>query len=1107
MGARQSDFARLCARREWQQPAVFMAVYAATARRLGEPEHITVRQFHRWRQPDPPCPRSSAQRVLEEMFGMPLEQLGFTLPAHRQASDAHCQAPDAHRHAPTAGRHAPPGHGRSPAHSTAPATGRTPAHSTAPAGDTPRPAPPLRFQVLGPVRVWRGAEALPEGRPQERALLTALLLRAGRTATAGELIDAIWGQTPPAQALPTLRTYASRLRKALGRRTLVSEAGGYAIALPEGALDLALCETYEARAAEARTAHDPHRARQALRDALALWNGEPLGGVPGPFADAQRSRLTEWRLALLEQRLALDLELGGHLEAVSELTALTAEHPLREGLRAQLMLALYRGGRQGEALGVYADTRRLLDEELGVSPGPELLALHQRVLQADPGLAVPPGTTGEGDDEPPPQVTCLAQLPAEVADFTGRTAATEQLRRGLLRERGRVMAIASVHGLGGVGKTALAVRVAHDVRGHFPGGQLYADLLGQSARPAKPHDVLGAFLRALGVPGSALPDDHEERSALYRATLAERQVLVLLDNAHGEAQVRPLLPGAPGCAVLITSRARLAAVPGAQVLDLDTMTEEEALALFARIVGPPRAEAEPAACRATVAACGHLPLAIRIAAARLVARPTWAVSTLAERLADERRRLDQLRLGDLAVAASFELSYGQLEPAQARAFRRLALPEGLHISLAAAAAVLEEDMDTSESTLESLVDTSLLESAAPGRYHYHDLLRLFARDRAVHEDPPGERTAALRRLLGFYLATACHAYELENPGDRLVEHLAPTERRALPFHNRQQALDWPFLEGPALLASVRQCAAEPALAPMAADVLLVTQDLMESGAYRQTYESAASAVAEEARRSGDPRTEGRARVVLGQTHHLAGRAERAREEAERAHALGAAADDALTLGYAPNLLGLLAVLHGDHEAAAACFTQALSAFRSDGNRYGETAMLMNLGRAQLGLGRTESAIAASEQSVELWRGLGATLRLANGYYALGLALHEAGRYDEALERFHQGLVMFQQSRQPYWTGMTHFRMATAQLAASRPRAAAAHAERALVLLRDIGGDRRLAAVLRLLARALRRLGQEERARTCRQEALSLLDRVESAEAAREHPLLTPADHP
>ncbi|MFD9076511.1 AfsR/SARP family transcriptional regulator, partial [Streptomyces lasiicapitis] len=217
MAIRQSDFARLCARRQWQQPAVFMAVYDATARRLGEPGQITARQLHRWRQPDPPCPRPSSQRVLEEMFGLPLEQLGFTLPAHR---------------------HTPPD------------PGRTPPQDTTPAHDARRPAPPLRFQVLGPVRAWCGTEALPEGRPQERALLTALLLRDGRTATASELIDAIWGQAPPAQALPALRTYASRLRKALGRRTLVSEAGGYAIALPEGALDLALSETYEALAAQ-----------------------------------------------------------------------------------------------------------------------------------------------------------------------------------------------------------------------------------------------------------------------------------------------------------------------------------------------------------------------------------------------------------------------------------------------------------------------------------------------------------------------------------------------------------------------------------------------------------------------------------------------------------------------------------------------------------------------------------------------------------------------------------------------------------------------------------------------------------------------------------------
>ncbi|MBC7273722.1 MAG: winged helix-turn-helix domain-containing protein, partial [Streptomyces sp.] len=480
-------------------------------------------------------------------------------------------------------------------------------------------SPPLHFGVLGPVRARRGDEPLATGSPQQRALLAALLLREGRTATAAELIDAMWGEEPPSQALAAVRTYASRLRKTLGPGVLVTESGGYAVrGLDAGSLDLTEAQDLAAEAEKARGAGDLCHARDLLGRALARWDGETLAGVPGPYAQTQRVRLEEWRLQLLETRLDMDLEQGCHAEAVSELTALTAAHPLRERLRELLMLALYRSGRQAEALAVYADTRRLLAEELGVDPRPGLRDLQQRILQADPGLAEPPAP----EAEPPATPVRPAQLPASVPDFTGRASFVAELSDVLASAEGRVMAVSAVAGIGGVGKTTLAVHVAHGARPAFPDGQLYVDLQGAGPRAAEPVTVLGAFLRALGTADSAIPDSLEERAALYRSVLSGRRILVLLDNARDAAQIRPLLPGTEGCAALVTSRVRMVDLAGAHLVDLDVMSPDEALALFTKIVGEERVASERKAALDVVAACGFLPLAIRIAASRLSARRT-----------------------------------------------------------------------------------------------------------------------------------------------------------------------------------------------------------------------------------------------------------------------------------------------------------------------------------------------------------------------------------------------------------------------------------------------------------------------------------------------------
>ncbi|MFE7099976.1 AfsR/SARP family transcriptional regulator [Streptomyces erythrochromogenes] len=959
-----------------------------------------------------------------------------------------------------------------------------------------------RFAVLGPVRAWRGGEALPSGTPQQRALLAVLLLRDGRTATAPELIDAIWGEDPPQQALATIRTYASRLRKVVTPGLLVTESGGYAIRLRSSAtLDLGVARSLAADADSARAAGDRSLARTLLARALDLWEGEPLAGVPGPHAETERTRLAEWRLQLLETRLDLDLEVGHHAEAVSELTALTAAHPLRERLRELLMLALYRSGRQAEALAVYADTRRLLADELGVDPRPELAALQQRILNADADLA--------RAEDPAPAATAAhvrpAQLPATVPDFTGRSSFVHEL--GTILSGGaqdQVMAVSALAGIGGVGKTTLAVHVAHAARPHFPDGQLYVDLQGTDARPAEPEAVLGSFLRALGTPDTAIPDSPAERAALYRSTLDGRRVLVLLDNARDAAQVRPLLPGTAGCAALVTSRVRMAGLAGAHLVDLDVMSPDEALQLFTRIVGEERVGAERQAALDVVGACGFLPLAIRIAASRLAARRTWTVSVLAAKLGDERRRLDELQAGDLAVKATFELGYGQLEPAQQRAFRLLGLADGPDISLSAAAAVLDLPEYDTEDLLEALVDCSLLESAAPGRYRFHDLVRLYARACAERdEQPPSGREAALDRLLDFYLATASGVYALERPGDRLPAHLSDTHYPGLVFAEPRAALDWLYTEAGPLLACVRQASVRGGDSPVlrrAVDLLWAAKDLAESGANSKQYESAATALRDAAQAAKDPYAEGRARTTLTNVHLVAGRFAEADDEARQATALAREAGDPLPSCWAPNDRGIIALYEGRHADGERYLLQAIRNFRADGNNVGEASALCNLSRIHVELGRLTSAIDLAQQGIAIYDRMGLSLRLANGRYALGIALTQAGRLGEALAQLTEALALFHDNRQPLWEGVTHFRLAVAHLAARRPTLAAAHAEQAIAL-RGIGGEWRRATVLTVLGKALRRLGQTDRARACWRDAETVFKQLGSAELGEVQNLL------
>src|SRR6185437_2748391 len=486
-----------------------------------------------------------------------------------------------------------------------------------------------------------------------------------------------------------------------------------------------------------------------------------------------------------------ELALGGHDQAVAEVRRLLADHPLREGLWLLLMRALDGAGRHAEALEAYGQARDAISGQLGVDPGAELRQLHADLLAKDtapagvitvsiPGGATPPLLGGLPAPPDPPGPTRRgrpapalrpAQLPADIADFTGRD---EQVKRlsdllsgtGATGDPGAVR-IAVVAGSGGLGKTSLAV---HRVRRRFPDGQLYVDLLGATAAPLLPGDVLARFLRDLGVDGRDVPVDEDERAARYRTTLARRRMLVVLDNARDAAQVRPLLPGSALSAVLVTTRSRMPDLASTKLVDLNVLDDDEALKLFVKVVGEERAAAEPEATAELLDACAGLPLAIRICAARLVTRSGWTIRAMAGRLTDEHRRLDEMRAGDLAVRASFEVSFTSLPPSTdkqgidpALAFRLLGLWQGPSISAVAAAALFGVPEYSAEDALEVLVDTHLLESVTTDRYRFHDLLRVYAAERAEADLPAAERDAAVTRLLTWYMRTADAAASVISP--------------------------------------------------------------------------------------------------------------------------------------------------------------------------------------------------------------------------------------------------------------------------------------------------------------------------------------------------------
>ncbi|MEU4233539.1 BTAD domain-containing putative transcriptional regulator [Nonomuraea sp. NPDC026600] len=607
----------------------------------------------------------------------------------------------------------------------------------------------LRVSLLGPVRAWRGDAELDLGSPQQRAVLAFLLLREGDVASAEEIVDALWEERAPGSALSVVRTYICRLRRVMSPaevddQVIRSLGGGYAIAAGTGSVDWDAFRRQVREAQAMRGQGNSAEAADLLRDTLRLWQGTPLGGAHGYYIEQERARLIKHRVAAQEEKLALDLDLGLHAEVSEELAAAVAAAPMHERLRELQMIALYRSGRQAEALSAFDEVRQLLATELGIDPGAGLRDVYVRILRADPGLAAPaPQPAPARATERPP-----AQVPALPPGFVGRDAELADIQDAL--SPAGWTPVVAITGLGGVGKTALAIKAAHTTRDRFPDGQVYADLGASSDRPVAPAAVLGSFLRSFGVPESRLPDGLEERAALWRTVLADRRVLILLDDASDADQVRHLLPAAPGCAAIVTTWRHLIDLSGVRWVRLDALPSTDALGMLIQLAGHRRVLEEQQAAVELVDLCSHQPLAVRVAADLLQARPHQTVRQVRLQLEDDLNRPAGTDDGCALIEAPLLLAQSRLGAQQATTFRLAALPDYGELTPESVAALLDVPRLQALRLLESLVDAHLLLAGPRGTYQYHRLVKAFARRQAWAHEGVEPCDAALSRLLRFY---------------------------------------------------------------------------------------------------------------------------------------------------------------------------------------------------------------------------------------------------------------------------------------------------------------------------------------------------------------------
>jgi DNA-binding SARP family transcriptional activator/tetratricopeptide (TPR) repeat protein len=1026
--------------------------------------------------------------------------------------------------------------------------------------DAVEPAAGMRFGVLGPLQVVDGSgTGWVVSAAKQRIVLATLLLAGGRTVSAASLAESLWDGFPPPNAAMVLRTYLSRLRHTLGPAgaRIAGRPPGWAVELhaPEE-FDLAEAESLRQAARTAAEAQDWGQASVLLSRALGLWRGEPLVDVPSAaLTRREAGRLAELRLQLTEARIDADLCLGRHNGLVAELWRLAAEHPLREHVRAQLMLACYRCGQQAAALEVYRDARATLAGELGVEPGNELREMHQRVLTADPLLTAAAGAAiGRPEDDQRPcsgrEVVVPRQLPAAVSCFTGRGAELAALTGLLDRQQGGrapAVVISAIAGTAGIGKTALAVQWAHQVAARFPGGQLYVNLRGYDRDdPVPAADALAGFLHGLGVPGPQVPDGVEDRARLYRTMLAGRQVLVLLDNARDGEQVRPLLPGDAGSVAVVTSRDHLAglvAADGAVRLALDVLPPADAVALLASLIGS-RADADPGAVAELAVLCARLPLALRIAAELAAARPAVPLSDLVAEL--EAARLDGLDAGEdrADVRAVFSWSLRQLDESTAAAFALTGLHPGENLDMYAAAALAGTSTAQARRVLRRLHQASLVQDTRAGRYGLHDLLRVYARTLAAARDAGGQTRQALTRLFDYYLAAAAAAMNVLYPAEAHHRPRVPRSAVVMPeMRGEAGARAWLDAERSNLVAVVAHCAGHgwpshatglagtvfrylynghlPEASTVCADALRAARaagDLageaaalnaiggidISKGNFRDAADHFQGAL-QNYRRCGDRTGEARALNNLGLTeqelHNLSSAAGYYHQAIAAYQDAGHGAAAARTVTH----LAAAEIELGLHDNAAEHLQSAVPVLRNAKDHYSEAGALLQMGDLSLCRGELAQAVGYFEQAMAIFRRIDHPDDVAEGLSGLGRVSLRQCDYLRAISYLRQAIDVYRRASAQHGEIRALRRLAVALDGAGQPAAARAELQTALRLAAESGDTYQQASAHSDLADSHHCAGQDDQARYHWEHALSLYTQLGAPEAEQIRPRLN-ADH-
>ncbi|MBV1850258.1 AfsR/SARP family transcriptional regulator [Catellatospora tritici] len=931
----------------------------------------------------------------------------------------------------------------------------------------------IAFGVLGPLTVHIDGRPVAVPGLLQRRLLAVLLSRVGQPVSAQRLADLIWDGEPPLSHRKTLQVYVHRLRRTLADRIEHGPAGYRIVAAPEE-LDWLRFTTL---AEQGRAARDEGRvlaADELLRQALALWRGEPYADVRLDDVLADHvGQLTEAYLQVREDSLWLALDLGRHAAAAAELAALTQAHPYREGLRALLMLALHRGGRPAEALRVYHDTAELLAEQLGTDPGATLRTLHAALLRDDPRLADigachlaeldEPVEAATPPAPPPPAATAEpvsavpAQLPADLPVFTGRAADLRRLDALVPADGATGTVISTIAGTAGVGKTSLAVHWAHRVADRFPDGQLYLNLRGfdPTGKAVTPAQALRAFLDALGVPPERIPSGTQERAALFRSHLAGRRVLVLLDNARDAEQVRPLLPGSPGCLALLTSRNPLPALiasHGAHLLALDLPGPAEARQLLARRIGAARVEAEPHAADELVRRCARLPLAVAVVAARCATRPQLALAEVARQLPAAARALDAFAGEDPVtdVRAVLSWSYRELSPDAARLLRLLGMHPGPDLAAPAAAALAGSTVAQVRPLLDELALAHLITEPVPGRYGCHDLLRAYAAELVRAAEPQEERLAATIRMIDHYLVSAYRCSTALYPHRHSIAPPEPVPgAEPVTFADYSQAIAW-HAEEEATLDGVVRLAAAGGFDTQAWQLVwccYIPADRRGRLIEHREVERIGLAAA---RRTGDPRAQAYLHHSYACTLSWSDGQEEAKEQFAAAIDLFTRCGDDPGLAHAHLNLSLVFDQQERWEEALHHGMRALEVFEAMGHLSGQAKTLNSTGWFLAMLGRHDEALRACEAAVALLRELGDHYNEGMTWDSLGFIHLSKGDVTRAVECYRQALLMWRDLADPYIRGTVATRLGEAYLAADDAESAAQVWREALAVLEGIG---------------------------------------------------------